>query len=734
MSSITTQAIEAREKAAQRLKGLLATSDDLARLPSLKEDNEVEKTSAQRQLRAVFGANTEHILSGLESLKRAHAALVKFDAVFSQMSTICSKSIEAIETDDTLRRLATMHSNISETLQSTETVAGLPEAALKAENMLQDSDTAVGLIESHAYLSQVEGTVHRVKTTLELLQDRQSYQLPSLETYFVQVNNAMAKIEYRLWSIVRSFISLGNSRPEILVSALRVIETQEVVDAKLLADGMGDSPLRKGWRRRCIQNMSASIAESFSDILQRCSKLLSSESNSGRLLRSILSDAHEKLVQVHASTNRLIPCFPPVYHVEDFLWHEYRGQTDNILEIIGAISTQLSNNDILFTLDWIQRHDQYLLQDGSGIEQMRGVDALLETYVHRMDEALRNWLKNIMNADFKGEPSHDGDGRLYTPGPQDMFRLIEEQLTAAETGGAVLLEKVVSVMEGIVQDYASQYESRIASDSNALEVLCAVGNNCLRICNLISDLNEMINTVLKSRETEGFTKSLQSHFKLIAKQSSEMCGQVVFMDPGFGELFSLLCHSDDWKRGITTGSMLATLDDFLSDFKIWLDEFLLNVLATSMLIECVSYYMAALLSQTRHVNTETLSFLKRDTDAIREYFNRYLPSDVVENECQILADVGDFLASDSVEAFVLSYSALLEQAPLSPMLLVGILNARVASQHDMTKADAREVLASCRETFGDRSSVAKFSTRQSVNPSMKNSAFISALNAIRQRH
>jgi len=166
-------------------------------------------------------------------LKRAHAALVKFDAVFSQMSTICSKSIEAIETDDTLRRLATMHSNISETLQSTETVAGLPEAALKAENMLRDSDTAVGLIESHAYLSQVEGTMHRVRSTLELLQDRQSSQLPSLETYFVQVNNAMSKIEYRLWGIVRSFIALGNSRPEILVSALRVIETQEVVDAKL---------------------------------------------------------------------------------------------------------------------------------------------------------------------------------------------------------------------------------------------------------------------------------------------------------------------------------------------------------------------------------------------------------------------------------------------------------------------------------------------------------------------
>jgi len=52
----------------------------------------------------------------------------------------------------------------------------------------------------------------------------------------------------------------------------------------------------------------------------------------------------------------------------------------------------------------------------------------------------------------------------------------------------------------------------------------------------------------------------------------------------------------------------------------------------------------------------------------------------------------------------------------------------------MTPENIAQVLASCRETFGDRSSVAKFSTRQSVNPSIKNPAFISALNAIRQRH
>ncbi len=41
-----------------------------------------------------------------------------------------------------------------------------------------------------------------------------------------------------------------------------------------------------------------------------------------------------------------------------------------------------------------------------------------------------------------------------------------------------------------------------------------------------------------------------------------------------------------------------------------------------------------------------------------------------------------------------------------------------------------QVLASCRETFGDRSLVAKFTASQSVNPAIKNPAFIAALNEL----
>lgn len=690
--------------------------------------------AALKQLRNVLGTNTEGIIRGLEGLKRGQAAMVKFNNLLSEINSLCLNSVQATQTDENLRGLATIHVNLSETLKSAETIAGLPDAAAKAEDIMDDDCSTLGMVLAHEYLSQVEATMYRIRKTLEMLQQHQTYQLPSLETYFKQVNRSITKIEHRLWSIVRSFVRIGTSHPHELVAALRVIETQELVDAKLLSDGLGDCPLRKGWRRRCFQNMSASIGESFAGILQQCSKLLSSEANSGRLLQDILSNTSRVLVNLDSASEKLISCFPAKYQIEDFLWGEYRSQVDNILEIVGMISDQLSNGDILYALDWVQCHSKYLLEHGSEIGDLRGIDSLSQTYVNRMDNSLRNWLKNIMNSDFETAPREDADGRLFTLGPQDMFRLIEEQLNVAKGGGESLLQRVISDIEQVIDDYAMEYQRRISEGPHSLEILCAVGNNALRTSELVSQLKRTITTLAPEKRT---SEDYPSRFGYVAKQAGEICGQIVFMDPGFGSLFSLLCDGEEWREGITIGSVLATLDDFLTDFRIWLDEYLLSILATSMLIECISYYLAALLSQLRTVDADTLLVVGRDIEHIREYFKRYLSAEVVDNECQILSDMSNFLASDSIESFVLSYMALLEQVPVTPTLLLGVLNARVASQHDMTKADAKEVITACREAYADARNPYKQKVtgkKFELNPAIKNPSFIAALACVRQRY
>ena len=64
----------------------------------------------------------------------------------------------------------------------------------------------------------------------------------------------------------------------------------------------------------------------------------------------------------------------------------------------------------------------------------------------------------------------------------------------------------------------------------------------------------------------------------------------------------------------------------------------------------------------------------------------------VARDCQPLTDICEFLTSDSVEAFVLSYTTLLTAASgVTPNLLAGLVSARVYTDKHMTKADAREV-------------------------------------------
>lgn len=61
-------------------------------------------------------------------------------------------------------------------------------------------------------------------------------------------------------------------------------------------------------------------------------------------------------------------------------------------------------------------------------------------------------------------------------------------------------------------------------------------------------------------------------FLAVAKAATAQLVSSVYGDTAFLELYSKLCCSEEWKLGAITGSILATLDDYLGDFKRMLDE------------------------------------------------------------------------------------------------------------------------------------------------------------------
>ena len=57
----------------------------------------------------------------------------------------------------------------------------------------------------------------------------------------LQVKDTMSKFEERLWSLIRNFVELGHNNPVLLVTAVRIVEIQELVDKQLESSGRGMS-------------------------------------------------------------------------------------------------------------------------------------------------------------------------------------------------------------------------------------------------------------------------------------------------------------------------------------------------------------------------------------------------------------------------------------------------------------------------------------------------------------
>lgn len=760
----------ARREAVDHLERMLLTPDDLSNLSMLLVEYETERKGTKDQLSSVLTGHMRELRHGLEALERAQDALASFETRFASIEALCAECASLVQMKPGIRSLGAVHTNLRQTLNSAEAVATLPRQAADAEKLLMSTtDSAAGLVRAYLGLAELEATVVKVQHALEAFKAQQAtahLQVPSLEFYFGQVHRAMTKVEERIWSTIRAFRSMARRNPALLVAALQVIEIQEQVDRELLAAGQGGSKLRKGWRVRSMQQLAASLSESFASLLQRCSKLLAEDAAVEELLRDVLKEATGLVGELQGVRDYVVPCFPPHYAVMSAVCAETHAQVGNMLDLVGLSASRLSNGDILLCMKWVEEYEDTLKAMKQRVEDLEtdggigtsGVTLLLETYVGRVQSTLETWLHNIVDRDFKNEPSTTQEGKLWTPGPVDLYRILDEQLALAANAGGVLMRRVVAEAARMMRSFQQATLAKLASSAHPLEVLCAVANNSQRCRTLGSEFMGKAKDGMPQRSPrtlpleaagEADLANACASFEGVGEVAIAACVEAVFADPGFGELFAVVGNSDKWLNGTVTGSVLATIEDFLHDFETWLQPPLYIRLVELMLGETTAHFIAAVTMQLKAVREEDLKALRRDASKLKKFFSQLVSEERAEAQCQPLTDIVDFLASDSVESFVLSYTTLLESAPgISPVLLSNLLSARVATDEDMTKADAKEVMEACRQVFSARKQPAGGASgqatwggvwagalkgRATLLPGSRDAAFLAALNAARRR-
>ncbi|RMZ56271.1 hypothetical protein APUTEX25_002461, partial [Auxenochlorella protothecoides] len=696
---------DARRAAIADVQRLLQHPDDLKKLPALRQEYLMRQQGNKAALSSAVAAQIEATRGGVEMLNTALAAIQALRSDFATIEALCTESASLIQSHDKIQLLSAVHGNLHSTLKDVENIVALPREAAAAQQLL---DGEAPLLQVYQRLLVLEGTSIKAQAALESGTQVNLKEAKNLNSYFQRVRAALVKFEERLWSVVRAFLPLSRGNPGQLIDALQVIELQDAVDSALVAAGQVGHPLRKAWRRRCIGQLGMSVQERFAPLLARCSRLVMAGENTDAQVSAILADADAFLAQARrggseCSERSRLPdvyeyvqvCFPPSYSVFEVVSAEYCTHLASMLDFIGLCAEQLANEDILRVVGWVGGAGDALCALGLPPGRASFPDApgsglglLVEKYT-----------------DYSEPPKVTAEGRVWTPGPVDFFRILNEQLgvAAGVDDGPLLAATARAAMEAMASYQASQ-RAAVASGRLGLDLLCAAVNNNMRCYDESLQFAERLQKSLERRRRGQLDiESACRGFLGLAQEAVGMLMGLVFSDPGFVGLLLQLGCSTAWLAGTCTGSMLATLEDYLVDFSAMIQPALLPRVAEGMLEETVAHYSGAVLAGLTLAGDDEVAALRRDHGRILEFFGRHVKPAKAAAACQLIEELTEFLGADSLDGFVLSYGSIVSLAPgITPTLLGGLLAARVAAGTEFSKADAKEVLEECREVYASR--------------------------------
>ena len=333
-----------------------------------------------------------------------------------------------------------------------------------------------------------------------------------------------------------------------------------------------------------------------------------------------------------------------------------------------------------------------------------GIHALMQVYLGRVVEQLHVWQRNIVQCEATEEPAADGEGRLYTPGAVDLFRILNEQVSiiAGFTRGEMVLE-IARVVVNLAERFQDEQQASLTrlQGSGDIERLVTCINNNARNYNMCLELAETIEGTLDGEHKEEIDiDGACRGFLGVAKSAVVATALGIFEDPGLRDVMDSF-FGGEWLNGRVTAVLMATLTDYMQDLQVWSDPAFFRRVVEAMLDQAGNSWVAALLLNTPVIDPDVLQRMEDDGSCIRELFQDHLPSTKLMKSqgLQVMDAVVEMAKSDSVDSFIINYRLVLEVQPeCSPVLVEKLLTAR----EDISNRDAAEVMPQCREAFQEK--------------------------------
>ncbi|KAF2593757.1 hypothetical protein F2Q70_00045288 [Brassica cretica] len=152
----------------------------------------------------------------------------------------------------------------------------------------------------------------------------------------------------------------------------------------------------------------------------------------------------------------------------------------------------------------------------------------------------------------------------------------------------------------------------------------------------------------------------------------------------------------EWCEGQVTEYLVATFSDYFTDVKMYVEERSFRRFVEACLEETVVVYVDHLLTQKNYIKEETIERMRLDEEVLMDFFREYISASKVESRLRIMSDLRELASAESLDAFTLVYSNILEHQPDCPAEVVEKL---VGLREGIPRKDTKEVVQECREIY-----------------------------------
>ncbi|XP_070616503.1 exocyst complex component 3-like protein [Erythrolamprus reginae] len=561
--------LEKAEKLARgaALKWASGVFDQPKKLDSLPQ-YQIREMQRNRSIESRIKSTAQTYLEGMNTgLEELHSALRDVQQVREELGALrkdLTSCIDSFGSLQELRELAMKHDQLEAVAQMVPQLFSVPQLISEGFDLLESQN----LLKAHLGLMDLENLRDSILSQVHNRNLLSPSDRTSIETYFgglLELNDALAQ---HLWCTVARATKLVSEDPSLLVSALRIIEREENIDAVVLlrAQPHGFHPpgRPKCWRRKFFQVIQDTVVASH---FQAETKTIQGQGLSSHLA----SLQNSILTELRIVKDWMVQCCPPDYDIlTAFTTMFHQGLTHHLHRIL---TWDLDKQEIFALLHWAihvypsseMMSHPYLLPEVDittlgPLLPAETIGFLEEAYLGKVQASIAEWMQKALEMEFEEwlcgkEPESDYQGFYRTTLPNIAMKMLHENIKVVSLISGVFQRKVLEMALGELEAFlGSLYEKLVefckerpqeprASKYHTARLLSTV-NNCLA---LSSSISALCATGLPPEEPARTVPSLHLALEKTQKKACQLLLEEMLADlkPLFAQLPSRQWLLDD---------------------------------------------------------------------------------------------------------------------------------------------------------------------------------------------